>query len=53
MGEMIAERAERVIAATQDLARDAALAAGGDARRPVRLGGGDLAAGHAAAPAAC
>src|SRR5688572_24200482 len=37
MGEMIAARAERVMAATQDLARDAALAAGGDAGT-VRLG---------------
>jgi DNA-binding transcriptional LysR family regulator len=37
MGEMIAERAERVMAATEDLARDAALAAGGDAGA-VRLG---------------
>jgi DNA-binding transcriptional LysR family regulator len=37
MGEMIAERAERVVAATQNLARDAALVAGGDAGA-VRLG---------------
>jgi DNA-binding transcriptional LysR family regulator len=37
MGEMIAERAERVVAATQNLARDAALIAGGDAGA-VRLG---------------
>ena len=37
MGEMIAERAERVMAATQNLARDAALVAGGDAGA-VRLG---------------
>lgn len=41
MGEMIAERAERVMAATQDLARDAALVAGGDAGA-VRLGVGTL-----------
>ena len=39
MGEMIAERAERVLAATQNLARDAALVAGGDAGA-VRLGVG-------------
>jgi DNA-binding transcriptional LysR family regulator len=39
MGEMIAERAERVMAATQNLARDAALVAGGDAGA-VRLGVG-------------
>ncbi len=39
MGEMIAERAERVIAATQHLARDAALVAGGDASA-IRLGVG-------------
>lgn len=37
MGEMIAERAERVIAATRNLARDAALIAGGDTGT-VRLG---------------
>jgi len=37
MGEMIAERAERVMAATQNLARDVALVAGGDAGA-VRLG---------------
>ena len=37
MGEMIAARAERVMAATQNLERDAALAAGGDAGA-VRLG---------------
>jgi DNA-binding transcriptional LysR family regulator len=37
MGEMIAERAERVMAATENLARDAALVAGGDAGA-VRLG---------------
>jgi DNA-binding transcriptional LysR family regulator len=37
MGEMIAARAERVMAATQNLERDAALAAGGDAG-VVRLG---------------
>jgi DNA-binding transcriptional LysR family regulator len=37
MGEMIAERAQRVMAATQNLARDAALVAGGDAGA-VRLG---------------
>jgi DNA-binding transcriptional LysR family regulator len=41
MGEMIAERAERVVAATQNLARDAALVAGGDAGA-VRLGVGTL-----------
>ena len=41
MGEMIAERAERVMAATENLARDAALAAGGDAGA-VRLGVGTL-----------
>jgi DNA-binding transcriptional LysR family regulator len=41
MGEMIAERAERVMAATQDLARDAALVAGGEASA-VRLGVGTL-----------
>lgn len=41
MGEMIAERAERVMAATQDLARDAALVAGGDAGA-VRIGVGSL-----------
>jgi len=39
MGEMIAERAERVMAATEDLTRDAALVAGGDAGA-VRLGVG-------------
>jgi DNA-binding transcriptional LysR family regulator len=39
MGEMIAERAERVIAATRNLARDAALIAGGDTG-VVRLGVG-------------
>jgi DNA-binding transcriptional LysR family regulator len=37
MGEMIAERAERVLAATNNLTRDAALAAGGEAG-DVRLG---------------
>ncbi|HEY9217215.1 MAG TPA: LysR family transcriptional regulator [Phenylobacterium sp.] len=41
MGEMIAERAERVMAATRNLARDAALVAGGDAGA-VRLGVGSL-----------
>src|SRR5436190_24350877 len=41
MGEMIAERAERVMAATEDLTRDAALVAGGDAGA-VRLGLGTL-----------
>lgn len=41
MGEMIAERAERVMAATRNLARDAALIAGGDAGA-VRLGVGTL-----------
>ena len=41
MGEMIADRAERVMAATQNLARDAALVAGGDAGA-VRLGVGTL-----------
>jgi DNA-binding transcriptional LysR family regulator len=41
MGEMIADRAERLMAATEDLARDAALAAGGDAGA-VRLGVGTL-----------
>jgi DNA-binding transcriptional LysR family regulator len=41
MGEMIAERAERVMAATRNLARDAALIAGGDAGA-VRLGIGTL-----------
>src|SRR5262249_26265364 len=41
MGEMIAERAERVMAATQNLARDAALVAGGDAGA-VRLGVGTM-----------
>ena len=41
MGEMIAERAERVMAATQNLSRDAALIAGGDAGA-VRLGIGTL-----------
>src|SRR5688500_1907108 len=41
MGEMIAERAERVMAATHNLARDAALVAGGDAGA-VRLGVGVL-----------
>ncbi len=41
MGEMIAERAERVMAATENLARDAALVAGGDAGA-VRLGVGTL-----------
>ncbi len=41
MGMMIAERAERVIAAAEDLARDAALAAGGDAS-VIRLGVGTL-----------
>jgi|KBSMisStaDraftv2_1062788.scaffolds.fasta_scaffold119156_2 DNA-binding transcriptional LysR family regulator len=41
MGEMIAERADRVMAATQNLARDAALVAGGDAGA-VRLGVGTL-----------
>jgi DNA-binding transcriptional LysR family regulator len=41
MGEMIAERAERVMAATENLARDAALVAGGDAGA-VRLGVGTM-----------
>jgi LysR family hydrogen peroxide-inducible transcriptional activator len=41
MGEMIADRAERVMAAVQDLARDAALVAGGDAST-IRLGVGTL-----------
>ena len=41
MGEMIAERAERVMAATRNLSRDAALIAGGDAGA-VRLGVGTL-----------
>ena len=41
MGEMIAERAERVMAATHNLSRDAALAAGGDAGA-VRLGVANL-----------
>ena len=41
MGEMIADRAERLMAATEDLARDAALVAGGDAGA-VRLGVGTL-----------
>jgi DNA-binding transcriptional LysR family regulator len=41
IGEMIAERAERVMAANRSLARDAALAAGGDAGT-VRLGMGTL-----------
>ena len=41
MGEMIAERAERVMAATHNLARDAALVAGGDASA-IRLGVGTL-----------
>jgi DNA-binding transcriptional LysR family regulator len=41
MGEMIAERAERVMAATRNLTRDAALIAGGDAGA-VRLGIGTL-----------
>ncbi len=41
MGEMIADRAERLMAATENLARDAALAAGGDAGA-VRLGVGTL-----------
>jgi DNA-binding transcriptional LysR family regulator len=39
MGEMIADRAERLMAATENLMRDAALAAGGDAGS-VRLGVG-------------
>lgn len=41
MGEMIAARAERVMAASRDLARDAALIAGGDSGA-VRLGVGTL-----------
>ncbi len=41
MGEMIAERAERVMTATQNLARDAALVAGGE-EGLVRLGIGNL-----------
>src|SRR6478752_6573162 len=41
MGEMIADRAERVMAATRNLARDAALVAGGDAGA-VRIGVGTL-----------
>ena len=41
MGEMIAERAERVMAATNNLARDAALVAGGE-EGTVRLGIGGL-----------
>jgi len=41
MGEMIAERAERVMAATRNLARDAALIAGGD-EGVVRLGASSL-----------
>lgn len=41
MGELIAERAERVMAATRNLARDAALIAGGDAGA-IRLGFGTL-----------
>lgn len=41
MGEMIAERAERVMAATQDLARDAALIAGGETGA-IRLGIGTM-----------
>jgi DNA-binding transcriptional LysR family regulator len=41
MGEMIAERAERVMAATQNLARDAALIAGGE-MGAIRLGIGTL-----------
>jgi DNA-binding transcriptional LysR family regulator len=41
MGEMIAERAERVMAATRNLTRDAALIAGGEAGA-VRLGIGTL-----------
>ena len=41
MGEMIAERAERVMAATRNLARDAALIAGGDTG-VVRLGATSL-----------
>jgi DNA-binding transcriptional LysR family regulator len=41
MGEMIAERAERVMAATRNLTRDAALIAGGDTGA-VRLGIGTL-----------
>src|SRR5881394_1611359 len=41
MGEMIAERAEKVMAATRNLARDAALVAGGDAGA-VRIGVGAL-----------
>lgn len=41
MGDMIAERAERVMAATQNLTRDAALVAGGD-EGIVRLGIGNL-----------
>src|SRR3954447_15497456 len=41
MGEMIAERAERVMAATSNLARDAALIAGGDTG-VVRLGASSL-----------
>ncbi len=41
MGEMIAERAERVMAATRNLTRDAALVAGGDSGA-VRLGIGTL-----------
>jgi DNA-binding transcriptional LysR family regulator len=41
MGELIADRAERVMAAAHDLARDAALVAGGDAS-VIRLGVGTL-----------
>ncbi len=41
MGEMIAERAQRVMAATQNLARDAALIAGGETGA-IRLGIGTL-----------
>jgi DNA-binding transcriptional LysR family regulator len=41
MGEMIAERAERVMAATRNLTRDAALIAGGDEGK-IRLGIGSL-----------
>ncbi|HEX5264494.1 MAG TPA: LysR family transcriptional regulator [Phenylobacterium sp.] len=41
MGEMIAQRAERVMVATQNLARDAALIAGGDTGA-IRLGIGTL-----------
>src|SRR3954468_7732422 len=41
MGEMIAERAERVMGATRNLVRDAALLAGGDTGA-IRLGIGTL-----------